>query len=193
MRTSETTTLNNALESIKKYIATDRDAAVYCGTYHKYDNGSIFGAWLRLDMFYDYDEFIEVCRKLHADEEDPELMFQDFQNFPKTYFNNGYFGEDEFDSVKEFLDLDSDEQEQFKAYMEATGDDSITNYTYRYVGEYDSEKAFAEELLRENFSDIFGECADESFIEMYFDYDAYARDLFMSDYTYHDGYVFRDC
>ena len=46
--------------------------SVYCGTYGKYNNGSLFGLWLDITKFNDYDEFIDVCRQLHADEEDPE-------------------------------------------------------------------------------------------------------------------------
>ena len=56
----------------------DGNPSVYCGTYRKYNNGSLFGLWLDITKFNDYDEFIDVCRQLHADEEDPELMFQDY-------------------------------------------------------------------------------------------------------------------
>ena len=50
---------------------------VYVGTYAKYNNGNLFGEWLELDDYSDEDEFLEACRELHSDEEDPELMFQD--------------------------------------------------------------------------------------------------------------------
>ena len=53
--------------------------AIYCGTYKKYNEGSLFGAWLDLRTFDSYEEFIDVCKQLHADEEDPELMFQDYR------------------------------------------------------------------------------------------------------------------
>lgn len=51
--------------------------AVYVGTYHKYNCGSIAGKWLDLTEFDDEQDFFAACSELHADEEDPELMFQD--------------------------------------------------------------------------------------------------------------------
>ena len=42
--------------------------AIYCGTYGKYNNGSLDGAWLDLEAFDSYDEFLEICALLHDDE-----------------------------------------------------------------------------------------------------------------------------
>ncbi|NCH73591.1 antirestriction protein ArdA [Cronobacter dublinensis] len=53
--------------------------AVYVGTYHKYNCGSIYGQWFDLTDFDDEDEFQEACRALHANESDPEFMFQDWE------------------------------------------------------------------------------------------------------------------
>ncbi|STW26299.1 anti-restriction protein [Klebsiella michiganensis] len=47
--------------------------AVYVGTYHQYNGGSIFGKWFDLTDFDDEDEFYDACRALHAAEDDPEL------------------------------------------------------------------------------------------------------------------------
>lgn len=55
--------------------------AVYVGTYHQYNGGSIFGKWFDLTDFDDEDEFYDACRALHAAEDDPEFMFQDFCGF----------------------------------------------------------------------------------------------------------------
>ena len=46
----------------------------------KYNNGSIEGKWFDLSDFSDKDEFCEACKELHADEEAPEYMFQDWEN-----------------------------------------------------------------------------------------------------------------
>ena len=53
--------------------------SVYVGTYAKYNAGSLKGEWLDLDNYGSYAEFIDACKSLHADEEDPELMFQDWE------------------------------------------------------------------------------------------------------------------
>lgn len=60
-----------------------RHPSIYCGTYGKYADGSIKGAWVDLTTFASGEEAIKwMCEVLHKDERDPELMFQDFQYFP---------------------------------------------------------------------------------------------------------------
>ena len=78
-------------------------------------------------------------------------------------------------------------------YAEWSGDDRFDDpfkaaFEDAYVGQYDSERDFAEELV-----DDTGMLADApDFLLTYFDYDAFARDLFMTDYYMSDsGYVFR--
>ncbi len=61
------------------------EARIYVGTYAKYNEGSIFGKWLDLSDYSDKDEFYETCRELHKDEEDPELMFQDWEYILRSY------------------------------------------------------------------------------------------------------------
>ena len=45
--------------------ATLSEARVYVGTYGKYNNGSLFGAWLDLSDYSDKEDFYEACRELH--------------------------------------------------------------------------------------------------------------------------------
>ncbi|WP_042938607.1 antirestriction protein ArdA, partial [Klebsiella pneumoniae] len=59
--------------------------AVYVGTYHQYNGGSIFGKWFDLTDFDDKDEFYDACRALHAAEDDPEFMFQDWEGIPSQF------------------------------------------------------------------------------------------------------------
>ncbi len=66
----------------KTAASVPEGAAVYVGTYHKYNSGSIAGAWLELADYKDKNDFIRACRELHKDERDPELMFQDYENIP---------------------------------------------------------------------------------------------------------------
>ena len=65
--------------------ATLSEARVYVGTYGKYNNGSLFGAWLDLSDYSDKEDFYEACRELHKDEEDAEYMFQDWENSALKY------------------------------------------------------------------------------------------------------------
>ena len=61
-----------------------------------------------------------------------------------------------------------------------------TSSEERYQGEYDSEEDFAEYLVNELY-DLDRTMGNLSY---YFDYEKYARDIFMCDYTMEDKYVF---
>lgn len=93
--------------------------AVYVGTYHQYNGGSIFGEWFDLTDFDDEDEFYDA-------------------------FDDAYCGEAE----------------------------SEEDFAYGFVEDHG--------LLNE---------VPES-LRVYFDYEAWARDLFSSGYVFHEGYVF---
>lgn len=160
--------------------------AVFVGTYHKYNNGSLKGAWLDLEQFSDYDEFIEVCKVLHNDEDDPEFMFQDFQGFPRAWYDESSLRED-FDNIIEYAQLDDDDKQIVEEFAEWSGEYNIERAKDAFIGVYDSEEDFAEQMVNECY-DLEGIMGNLSY---YFDYSKYARDLFMSDYYYSsNGYVF---
>jgi len=121
------------------------DPAVYVGTYGKYTGGSIDGAWVSLNKYPTKDEFYEYIKELHKDEEDPEFMFQDYQNFPEKYYSES--GLD--DGIWDWLALDEDDREMLEAYIEATGDDkvSIDDAKDKFQGKYDSKEDWAQEFI----------------------------------------------
>ena len=127
--------------SVEDYMndSQDNHPAVYVGTYAKYNDGSLFGMWVDMVKCGDYDTFVEVCHNLHADEEDPELMYQDYECFPSAWYSESGIDEDTFDRIMEYADMD----------------------------------------------DMMGHLAS------YFDYEAYARDLFIDDFYFSNGYVRR--
>lgn len=119
-------------------------ARIYCGTYAKYSAGSIKGAWLTLADYADREEFLEACRELHADERDPELMFQDFENFPRAWYCESSAPPE---ILWEFLELDEDEAEAFAAYAENIGSGAtIRNFQDAFQGKWESVEAFAQDL-----------------------------------------------
>lgn len=161
--------------------------AVYVGTYSKYNDGNLFGMWVDLVKCGDYDTFMEVCHNLHADEEDPELMYQDYECFPNAWYSESGIDEDTFDKIIEYAELDEDDREAFEEFTDSFGNDSFDSFKERYMGKWDSEKDFAEHIVDEcyNLDDMMGHLAS------YFDYEAFARDLFIDDYYFTNGYVFR--
>ena len=102
--------------------------ALYVGTYCKYSEGSLFGAWLYLEDYADADEFMKACRELHKDEAYPELMFQDYENFPRSLYSESA-GVDNIAAIYEWMELDKDEREMLDAYesIHGEGDGSITD------------------------------------------------------------------
>lgn len=121
--------------------------SVYVGTYAKYNSGSIDGAWVNL-IGHDQDSFYALCRTIHADENDPELMFQDYENFPSEFYGESGLS----DKLWEWLNLDEHDRELLARYADAIGDDSATIEDARdaLAGTARSEADFAEELAGES-------------------------------------------
>lgn len=101
--------------------------AVYCGTYHKYNCGSIAGAWVRITDYANGAEVLKACAKLHKDEADPEFMFQDFENFPEWFYSETMHAKD-FDTVLAWW-----KEEQAKPQEKA--DELLTAYVAEMGGD----------------------------------------------------------
>ena len=111
--------------------ATLSEASVYVGTYGKYNNGSLFGAWLDLSDYADKEEFYEACRELHKDEEDAEFMFQDWENVPEGLISESWISENFFTLRDAVEQLGDTEQEAFFVWC---------NYKSRDLSEEDASQ-----------------------------------------------------
>lgn len=166
-------------------------AQIYVGTYKKYNEGSIFGKWLQLSDYSDKMEFYNACRELHADENDPEFMFQDYENIPKGLINESWISDNLFGVLESLENMTDSDINAFFIWCnnghynlsEYDVDDLLSSFETEYIGEYDSEEDFARELIEER-NDL------SDFALMYFDCEAYAKDLFSGDYWSDGGYVF---
>ena len=76
------------------------EARIFVGTYAKYNEGSIFGKWMDLSDYSDREKFYDACRELHNDEEDPELMFQDWENIPSPLIGESWLSDNIFEVVE---------------------------------------------------------------------------------------------
>jgi len=167
---------------------------VYVGTYGKYNDGSIQGAWLDLLDYADKEDFLQACHELHKDEHDPEFMFQDFECFPKQWYSESHIADAFWDLKDDLSEMSEDMYNAFLAFMDVHGADDIdadalTEFKEKFQGFYDSERDFADQLARE-----FGYYDAMERIGLnpsYFDVDQYAVDLFHSYYFDSDtGAVF---
>lgn len=162
-------------------------ARLYVGTYAKYNAGSIAGAWLNLSDYADREAFLAACAELHKDETDPELMFQDFEGFPKAYYSEGSVSEELFD----WLELDEEDQSILAAYCDAV-DNEATIETARdaFHGIHENPSDFAYDWYEQT-----GELdkIPES-LRCHIDWEGVARDFGYEGWTFHRGatgvYVF---
>ena len=171
-----TTTKHPALTS-----KIESQPAVYCGTYGKYNEGSIRGAWIDLTLVKNEEEFYTICRELHQDEQDPEFMFQDWQSIPDRYISESGINSDYFDYLETIANMSETMAEAYECFINDGHD--ANKFEDAYMGEYDSEQDYAEQLLEET-----GEINEiPQHLRYYFDYEAYARDLFINEYFMLDG------
>ena len=159
--------------------------AVYVGTYGKYNNGSIAGSWVDLTEVTNYAEFMELCAAIHSDETDPEFMFQDFQGFPRPLYHESTM--QSFFNVWEYILENLTDYDMAAVWAWVENGCTVDTFEDAYSGEADSENAFAEQL----FDEIYLHDVPAS-VQSYIDYDKFTRDLFMTDYVYLNGYVFRN-
>ena len=115
-------------------------------------------------------------------------MFQDYECFPESWYSESCMDEDTFNKIKEYGELDDDKQEAYRIYIDGgLGEEDIDSFNDAYMGKYDSEEDYAYEIINEcyNIEQMMGG------LSSYFDYKAYARDLFIDDYYFDNGHVFR--
>lgn len=152
-------------------MSTYNEARVYVSTYAKYNNGNLRGEWVRLGEFTCENDFHDRCLEIHSDEKDPEIMLQDFENFPKKFYSESNISPEVF----HFLALDERDREICEVYWEHIDKEAPKEDALEYFsGEYESEtQDFVHEFVEE--IGLLHDVPDT--VKMYFDYDAYLRDL----------------
>jgi antirestriction protein len=174
-------------------MATTLEVKIYCGTYAKYNDGSIQGAWIDVTEL-SKEEFFEKCKELHSDEEDPEFMFQD--NDTESKLLRDMISESgidtEFWDLKEtMLELSDSELEAFEVYVSNGHNADIRQFKddfYIYLDDYNLEEAFGQFLLEESgaISSL------PQWAQMYFDYEEYGRDMLINSFWHDGGYIFHN-
>ena len=171
---------------------TTNKPAIYVGTYHKYASGSIAGAWIYPGDYDSYEELMDACRALHADEPEGmrELMVQGYENFPSSLYSESYISPALWAYCKAVEEVD--DVEALDAYIALFDVDDVEDpeelidgFNSKFYGYFDSDTDLAHEYI-----DSTGMLADvpES-IANYFDYESFGRDL-AYDFYESDGYYF---
>ena len=145
---------------------------------------------MNLTDYTDKDAFIEACRELHSDEEDPELMFQDWESTIDNMIGESWINDILFDIILEFKEC---EIEALNIFLNETSNEYTDikklkdDFYDAYMGQYDTEEDFAEEIASDQIQEI------PENLRYYFNYKLFARDLFMDGFSFTDGHVFRFC
>lgn len=164
---------------------TETVPAVYVGTYAKYNSGSIKGAWIQLEG-HDAESFMDACLELHKDESDPELMFQDFEGFPRAFYDESSLST----SLWDWIGCTDEEKEIWSAYVEAFGysydESSLSHAQEACAGQFNSTADFAEEVSGEQF-DLN---AIPSELLACVDWEHVWRSYYQFDFVEQDGFFF---
>ena len=175
-------TLESLQEAISKHEWKHQSdsPALYCGTYGKYNSGNLGGMWVNVSTFGSYEDFLNFCKAIHADENDPELMYQDFENMSRSLYHES-MGVEEFENILKYCDLCDDYWvSAVDDFLEWFSPEDLDRMPDAYAGVYDSEEDFAREIV----NDCYDINKMMGYLAYYFDYEAFDRDLFMCDYRF---------
>jgi antirestriction protein len=184
------------------YEATPK---IYVGTYYKYNNGSIFGEWLELNDYNNINDFYQACKKLHKDENDPEYMFQDWENIEDSFIGESWISKNYFIIMKArekakkektiipfglWLELyEYDIKELFNNSDDLDHDDLYNYFMDSYLGHYEDGADYAYHYYYDNYDMDLEPIKSLSY---YLDWVRVWESEFES-YNYNDqnGYIFK--
>jgi antirestriction protein len=175
------------------YQSVDVEPALYVGTYAKYNDGNIYGRWLKLAEYDGPEAFLQACRELHQDEVDPEFMFQDYEGFPRDLYSESLSLVD-LERIYEWVRLSGEDRDMVAAYLDATG---------AGIAEVDVEDVRAslfcvldDPWMPDQETAVGRYLIDESLVEVpdhlqgYIDEARLGRDWLMDMHVSSNGYVF---
>lgn len=156
---------------------------VYIADLAAYNAGTLYGRWV--DVTDSETMQAEIAAMLaESPEHGEEWALHDYDG--EWYGFGAHLGESpDLDVLCALSDLLEQHGEPWAAYVANTcGGDlrhaveaGSEDFEEAYAGEWSSQQEYAENLL-----DDLGELKDGSLASRYFDYEAFTRDLFMSDY-----------
>jgi antirestriction protein len=142
---------------------------IFVTTYRKLNDGNSQGQWFDLEDFTDRDDFIEACLALHNDEDEPELLFSDYEDIPKEWVS-----ECDVDyAVWDWLNLAQDDRELLAMYREHINPDGdIDSARDAFLGSFSDLEDWAIKHWEE--TGMIDQIPE--FAQAYIDYAYWARD-----------------
>ena len=148
---------------------------IYVACLAAYNHGHLHGQWIDADQ--DEDVIHEEIQAMLAESPIPraeEWAIHDYEGFEGLRL-------DEYESIERVAQLGqliAEHGPAFAAYAGHIGTDYATGESFEeaYCGEWDSERAYAEDLFDELY---LHDVPDH--VQPYIDYEAFSRDLFIGD------------
>lgn len=160
------------------HLDTDRpEPEIYVASLSDYNSGILYGRWISCGKGVDHirDEIEAMLEKSPYAKEYGERAEEWAIHAHRGFYEIDIPESASFDELCELADGINEHGEPFAAYCGYTRTWDITRFTETFCGIYDNETAYAEEIA--------DECLDiPEPIQPYFDYEAYARDIFINSY-----------
>lgn len=154
------------------------------------------GMWMNLDSITDEDDIKEELAKVgyiqRNEDGEPDyggdLLVADVDGCVARHFLSRYgsFDLSGWQDVRDEAPRHVTD-EAISAYLDYAGTWSKSDFENAYYGEAENETDFAYQYCED--LGILKEIPED--LQMYFDFEAYGRDLFINDFYFNDGYVFR--
>lgn len=120
---------------------------IYVADLEAYNSGRLVGEWVDLADYNNADELMDVIQHILKKSGGEEYAIHDYENFPRSMYSE-YMGQRDFEALYEMMDLAKQNdlplevvQDVVSQYDASAVDD--------FVGKYDSEEDFAQELVDE--------------------------------------------
>ena len=151
---------------------------------------SIHLGWIDCEDYDNWDELLQDQPGYTESWDDLEWIASDSEGLADHFVGTcDSFDWDEYTDCRDF-ETHSDEAEEAKGvYIDWMGSWDRDHFEESYAGSgYESEQDYAEQFIDEvGYLDEMPE-----HLRAYFDYEAFARDLFIDDYHFDQGHIFRN-
>lgn len=163
------------MSSAQANTTHDETPAIYAANLAAYNSGKLIGEWIRIEDGMTAEEIGERTQAMIDRTGGEEYAIHDYDNMPCS------LGEwPDLETVAAVAQAVHDHgYELVKGYVDYFDADQLDQFEERYQGEFKNEEDFAYSLV----DDLYDLDKMMGSLAPYFDYEAFARDLFMGDYV----------
>jgi hypothetical protein len=149
------------------------------------------GIWCELESVDSWTDIHQALQRagLIGDNCDGDILVADVEGeIARCCYTSSYdlFDLNQYIELRETVDQRGFDKAAVAAFIGWYGSWDSDTFESAYMGQYDSEQAYADQYIDD--TGMLSEMPEH--LQCYFDYEAFARDLFMCDYYFDSGFVF---